>query len=182
MPAPDTLKKESDAYGKALETQLKKQSEAVIEEARIQKQMLEEEGKREIAAFQLQVEEKLKLNMMNVDKEAQMQLMGLQEAAINRKTVREEEAAVMAAGYVRAKAMEEQANRSKDVRKQFAAAEARLTAEYQAVMKAGSKAVITPANPMVPEVVMAPAYAAPAYAAPNYAYAAPAMVMPQQYA
>merc|ERR1712066_140228 len=107
----------------------------------------------EVAAFQLQVEEKLKIQMMNVDKQAQMQLMGLQEAAINRKTMREEEAAVKAAGFVKAKAMEEQANKAKDIRKQFAAAEAKLAAEYEAVMKAGSRAVITPAAPMMPQVM-----------------------------
>lgn len=181
MPEPRALKEESDAYGKALEAQLKKQSEAVIEEARIKKQMIEEEGKREIAAFQLQVEERLKMAMMNVDKEAQMQLMGLQEAAISRKTLREEEAAVKAAGFVKAKAMEEQANKSKDIRKQFAAAEAKLAAEYQAIMQASSKAMVPPAAPMVPQV---PQYAPTGYAAPAYAVQAPAyamapMVVPQ---
>merc|ERR1712190_10243 len=123
--------------------------------------MLEEEGKREVAAFQLQGEEKLKMQMMNVDKEAQRQLMGLQEAAINRKTMREEEAAVKAAGFVKAKALEEQANKSKDIRKQFAAAEAKLAAEYAAVMQAG-KAVM-PGAPMVPQVAVPPGYAARAY-------------------
>merc|ERR1712013_220137 len=132
-----------------------------------------------IAAFQLRVEEKLKIQMGNVDKEAQRQLMGLQEAAINRKTMREEEAAVKAAGFVKAKALEEQANKSKDIRKQFAAAEARLAAEYEAVMRAGSKAVITPGAPMVPQAFAPPGYAAPAYAVQAPAYAVPQMVVPQ---
>merc|ERR1712190_276139 len=139
--------------------------------------MLEEEGKREVAAFQLQGEEKLKMQMMNVDKEAQRQLMGLQEAAINRKTLREEKDADKAAGFVKAKAMEEQANKAKDIRKQFAAQEAKLAAEYEAVMKAGSRAVITPAAPMMPQVMVAPGYAAPAYAVPAPAYAVPSMVV-----
>merc|ERR1712046_564924 len=107
------LKSESEAYGKALEGQLRKQSEAVIEEANIKKQMLDEQFKRDMAAYALQVEEKLKIAQMQVDKEAQMQLMGLQEAAINRKTTMEEEAALKSAGYAKAKAMEEMMNRSK---------------------------------------------------------------------
>merc|ERR1719247_3580365 len=107
MPSPEKLKGQSDLYGQALEGQLKKQSEAVIEEANIKKQMLEEQFKRDMAQYALQVEERLKLAQMQVDKEAQVQLMGLQEAAINRKTVMEEEAALKSAGYAKAKAMEE---------------------------------------------------------------------------
>merc|ERR1719420_1088654 len=133
--------------------------------------MLEEQAKRDIAQYQLQQEEKLKMACMQVDKEAQFQLMGLQEAAIARKTQNEEESAIKSATYTKAKAMEEMANKAKDIRKQFNAAEAKLTAEYQAIMKAGSKAVITPSQPMVPGVTM-PQYAAPAPVA--YAgYAAP---------
>ena len=41
-----------------------------------------------------------------------------------------------------AKAMEEMANKAKDIRKQFNAAEAQLTAQYESVMKAGSKALL----------------------------------------
>jgi len=176
MPDPEKLKKDSDNYGRALEGQLKKQSEAVIEEARIKKNMLEEQAKREIAQYQLQLEEKLKMACMQVDKEAQFQLMGLQEAAIARKTQNEEESAIKSATYSKAKAMEEMANKAKDIRKQFNAAEAKLTAEYQAIMKAGSRAVVTPSQPMVPGVTM-PA-AAPMYAAPApVAYAAPAPAM-----
>merc|ERR1712100_825178 len=100
--------------------------------------------------------------------------------AITRKTVMEEEAALKAAGYAKAKAMEEMANKSKNVTKQFREAEAKLTAEYQQVMRAGARAVATPAMPSVPGVTVpemtqyaAPAYAAPAYAAPAYTVAAP---------
>merc|ERR1712176_968669 len=116
--------------------------------------------------------------MINVDKEAQLTLMGLQEAAIQRKTQQEEDSAMKAASYVKAKAMEEMANKAKDIRKQFSAAEAKLTAEYQAVRQAGSRAVITPAVPPVAGAVPAVASYVPpvqvAYAAPApVAYAAP---------
>jgi len=170
MPDPEKLKKENEAYGKALEAQLKKQSDAVIEEAKIKKAMLEEQAKRDMAQFQLQMEEKLKLAMINVDKEAQLTLMGLQEAAIQRKTQQEEDSAMKAAGYVKAKAMEEMANKAKDIRKQFNAAEAQLTAQYESVMKAGSKAVLTSSVPTIPQV---PTYAAPA----PVAYAVPPPVV-----
>jgi hypothetical protein len=175
MPDPGKLKNETDAYGKALEGQLKKQSDAVIEEANIKKKMLEEQFKRDLAQYQLQVDERLKMAQMAVDKEAQAQLMGLQEAAINRKTVMEEEAAMKSAGYAKAKAMEEMMNRSKQVNKQFMEAEAKLTAEYQKVMRAGAKAMAPGPVPMVPE--MAVQYAAPAYAAPAPAYAGPVPVV-----
>jgi hypothetical protein len=180
MSDPERLKNESDSYGKALEGQLKKQSEAVIEEAKIKKAMLEEQAKREVAAFQLHVEEKIKMAQIAVDKEAQRQLMGLQEAAIIRKTTMEEEAALKAAGYTKAKAMEEMANKSKNVNKQFREAERKLAEEYQTVMRAGARAVATPAMPAVPGVTVPEMvqYAPPAFAAPGYA--APQMAVPQQ--
>merc|ERR1712062_658590 len=111
-----------------------------------------------------------------VDKEAQRQLMGLQEAAITRKTVMEEEAALKAAGYAKAKAMEDMANKSKNVTKQFREAEAKLAAEYQQVMRA----VATPAMPSVPGVTVPEMtqYAPPALAVP--AYAAPQVAVTQQ--
>lgn len=178
MPSPDKLKGQSDAYGKALEGQLKKQSEGVIEEATIKKQMLEEQFKRDMAQYMLQVEERLQMAQLQVDKEAQAQLMGLQEAAINRKTVMEEEAALKSAGYAKAKAMEEMLNRSKQVNKQFMQAEAKLTAEYQKVMRAGARSIAPGGVPMVPE--MAAQYAAPAYATPTYSAPMQVMAAPMQ--
>jgi hypothetical protein len=152
MPAPSVVvpgpppgvdpRQASEQFGLALEAQLKKQSDAIIEEARLKKQMLEEQAKRDLAQFQLQVDEEKSMQMLQVDKEAMAMIAGLQETAITRKTVMEEESAIAIAGYSKAKAMEEMAAKSYQVQKQFHEAEKKMKAEYDKVMRAGAGSLI----------------------------------------
>merc|ERR1719161_2143570 len=79
---PAKVEAEKVAYGKALEAQLAKQSSAVLEEAKIQKAMIEQTAKTQLAQYQLQMEEQMKMQFLDVDRNAQTQLTGLQEAAI----------------------------------------------------------------------------------------------------
>lgn len=147
---PNKLEAERVAYEKALAAQLKKQSDAVLEEAKIKKAMLEQTAKTQIAQYQLQVEETLKMECLYIDQEAQTMLNGLQEAAITQQTQREEAAAVQAADYMKKKALEEFAQKSWGMQKQWFEKESEMTAQYQAIMKAGSKSVVTPALPQIP--------------------------------
>lgn len=150
LPDPATLKKEQDAYEKALNAQLEKQSNAVNEEAKIKKAMLEQTAKTQLEQYKLQIEENLKMSCLQVDREAQTTVSGLREAAIMQQTAQEERAAVMIADYNKKKAMEDMAAESAKLQQQWYDGEARLMAQYNAVMQKGSNSVLTPAMPQVP--------------------------------
>lgn len=178
IPAPQDPRQASEQFGKTLEAKLAQQSAGVTQEAQIRKQMLEEQAKRDLAQFQLQVDEELKMACMAVDKDALIIINGLQEAAITRKTAMEEEAAVKTAGYNKAKAMETMAMQSYQVQKQFHEAEKKLKADYDQVMRAGVGSILgaglmPPAYAMPPPVVpgyapMMPGYTAPVPAVPGH--------------
>jgi len=173
--APAKLEQERLAYEKALDAQLGKQSTAVLEEAKIKKQMLEQSAKTQLEQYSLQIDENLKMGCLQVDQEAQTMLIGLKEAAITQQTAREEMAAIAVADYSKKLALEQMAKKSYELQKQWFDSEAKLTAEYQKVMQAGSKAV-----QQVP--VAAPVqYAAQSYAAPM-TMAAPVQYASQAYA
>jgi len=147
---PAKLEAERVAYERALAAQLKKQSDAVLEEAKIKKAMMEQQARTSLAQYQLQIEEQLKMGSLQVDQEAQNLINGLKEAAITQQTAREEQAAIAAADYTKKRALEEMAMKSYNLQKDWFQKESQLTAEYQKVMKAGSKSVVTGAMPQVP--------------------------------
>jgi len=147
MTEPAKLDAERVAYEKALAAQLKKQSDACLAEASIKKQMMEQTAKKQLAEYQLQIEEQLKMSMLQIDQEAQNLINGLKEAAITQQTAREEQAAIAAAGYVKAKALEDFGVKSYNLQKTWFDKETQLNVEYQKVMKQGSRSVVTPANP-----------------------------------
>merc|ERR1719261_1307743 len=109
---PAKVEAERLGYEKALAAQLDKQVNATLEEAKIKKAMLEQTAKTQLAQYQLQVEENLKMSQLQVDQEAQNMIMGLKEAAIQQQTAREETAAVAVADYNKKRALEEMANKS----------------------------------------------------------------------
>jgi hypothetical protein len=156
---PAKLEAERVAYEKALAAQLKKQSDAVLEEAKIKKAMIEQTAKTQLAQYQLQIEEQLKMASLQVDQEAQNMLNGLKEAAITQQTTREEQAAIQAADYVKKKALEEMSMNSYNLQKQWFEKESQLTAQYEKVMQKGSKSVVTSAMPQIP--MAAPVYGVP---------------------
>jgi len=141
MTEPAKLDAERVAYEKALAAQLKKQSDATLQEASIKKQMLEQTAKKNLAEYQLQIEEQLKMSCLQVDQEAQNMINGLKEAAITQQTAREEQAAIAAAGYIKAKALEDFSFKSYSLQKTWFDKETQLNAEYQKVMQAGAGSV-----------------------------------------
>merc|ERR1719183_3249952 len=136
MTEPAKLEAERVAYEKALAAQLKKQSDATLAEAEIKKKMMEQTAKTQLAQYQLQIEEQLKMSCLQVDQEAQNLINGLKEAAITQQTAREEQAAIAAAGYMKAKALEEFGFKSYKLQKEWFDKESQLTAQYQEAMKA----------------------------------------------
>lgn len=147
---PEKIEAERIAYEKALAAQLKKQSDAVMEECRIKKLMMDQTAKTQLAEFELQTEETFKMQCLQVNQEAQTLVNGLKEAAITQQTTREELAAIAIADYKKKAALEEAAVKSWQLQKQWHDAEVKMAAEYQKVAQAGAKSVVTPANPMVP--------------------------------
>jgi len=150
MPDPALLEREKVEYNKALGAQLKKQTDAVLAEAEIKKKMLGQQCTTQRAEFELQLEERLKMASLQVDQQANLQCNGLREAAITQQTSLEERAAIQIAEFNKKKAMEDFSIKSYEVQKQWFEKEQALTQQYQTVMKAGSKAVITPALPQMP--------------------------------
>merc|ERR1719473_1132118 len=150
---PEKIEAERLGYEKALAAQLDKQSNATTEEARIKKAMLEQTAKTQLAQHQLQIEENFKMSCLQVDQEAQNMINSLKEAAITQQTAREEMAAIAIADYNKKKALEEMSVKSYQLQKQWYDSEMKLTAEYQKVMKTGSKSVLTPGLPQVPAVL-----------------------------
>merc|ERR1740117_1493566 len=135
MVAPAKLDAERVAYEKALAAQLKKQSDAALAEASIKKQMMEQTAKKQLAEYQLQIEEQLKMSMLQIDQEAQNLINGLKEAAI------------AAAAYIKAKALEDFSVKSYNLQKTWFDKETQLNTEYQKVMQAGSRSVVTAPQP-----------------------------------
>jgi len=150
MTSPDKLDAERVAYEKALAAQLKKQSDAALAEASIKKQMMEQTAKKQLAEYQLQIDEQVKMACLQIDQEAQNLINGLKEAAITQQTAREEQAAIAAASYIKAKALEDFSTKSYNLQKTWFDKETQLNAEYQKVMKAGANSVNTSALPQVP--------------------------------
>merc|ERR1719223_1589360 len=113
---------------------------------------MEQTAKMQIAQYQLQVEEKLKMDSLQVDAETQTMLRGLEEAAIIQKTSMQERAALTVADYVKKKAIEDCNMKSYTLQKQYYEAEVKLTTQYQEAKQAGAKAVVT-GGPQVPVAV-----------------------------
>lgn len=134
MVTPQALESEKVAYGKALDAQLKKQCDAVREEASIKKKMVEQQAKTQLAQYQLQIEEQLKMAHLRVDQEAQSMIAGLEEAAITQQTARDEQTAIQTADYVKRKAIEDYAMQAYNVQKEWYQKELDMTKQYQAVV------------------------------------------------
>jgi hypothetical protein len=147
MVAPDKLEAERKAYEKALDAQLKKQSDAALQEAVIKKQMLEQTMKKNLAEYNLQIEEQFKMSCLQTDQEAQNLINGLTEAAITQKTSREEQAAIACAAYVKAKALEDFSVKSYQLQKTWFDKETQLTNEYQNVMQSAAKSGVITGQP-----------------------------------
>jgi len=150
LTTPAKLESERVAYETALAAQLKKQCDATLAEASIKKQMLQQQADTQKAQYNLQIDEQTKMAQLQIDQQAQSQMCGLKEAAITQQTSREEMAAIAAADYNKKKAMEDYSAKSYQLQKQWFEKETSLTNEYQKVMKAGSRSVVTSAMPQVP--------------------------------
>lgn len=158
---PAKLEAEKMAYEKALAIQLDKQVKAIEQEAVIKKQMLARAAERQKAQTALQLEEQLKMAKLQADKEASEVVIGLKEAAIQRRTTKDEEFAIAVAQFHGKRAMEVMSAKSYELQKQWSDKEGKLMAELNQVAGGASArepwaAGILSAGAMTPLVPMAP--------------------------
>jgi len=97
--------------------------------------MVDQQAKTQLAQFQLQMEEQLKMSCLQVDQEASQMCSALQEAAITQQTARYEQTAVQVSDFTKKKAMEDMAAQSWQVQKQWFEKEVQMTAKYQQMMR-----------------------------------------------
>jgi len=142
LTTPQVLEQEKVAYGRALEAQLKKQMDAVFEEADIKKKMVQKQADTQIAQFRLQVEEKLKMDSLFIDQESQKTVAGLREAAITQQTQRDEQTAIQTADYIKKKLLEDFQVKSYGIQKQWFDEECKLNDQYRAIAKAGASPLL----------------------------------------
>lgn len=166
---PAKLEAERIAYEKALAIQLDKQVKAIEQEAVIKKQMLARAAETQKAQTALQIEEQLKMAKLQADKEASEVVIGLKEAAIQRRTTKDEEFAIAVAQFHGKRAMEVMSAKSYELQKQWSDKEGKLMAELNQVaggaaarepwaagiLGAGalSAGAMTPLVPMAPQLV-----------------------------
>jgi len=132
---PAKLEAEKAAYAKALEAQLKKQSDALFEEANLKKAMVDQQAKTELAQIQLQIEEQLKMSCLSIDHEAQNMCAALQEAAITQQTAQDEMTAIKVADFTKKKALEDMSQQMWQTQRQWFDQEVKMVENYRQVMR-----------------------------------------------
>lgn len=147
---PTQIEAEKKAYEKALQEQLRKQSDAVMEEAKIKQAMLTQQATAQKQQLTLQIDEKCAIDCLKVEQDALNMVNGLKEAAITQQTMQEERAAIAVADFNKKRAIEEMNIQSWNLQQKWYQNEMKLMGEYQQVMQKGSKAVITPQSPVLP--------------------------------
>lgn len=150
LPQPTQIEAEKKAYEKALQEQLRKQSDAVMEEAKIKQAMLTQQATAQKQQLTLQIDEKCAIDCLKVEQDALNMVNGLKEAAITQQTMQEERAAIAVADFNKKRAIEEMNLQSWNLQQKWYQNEMKLMGEYQQVMQKGSKAVITPQSPVLP--------------------------------
>eukprot|EP00427_Karlodinium_veneficum_P025705 CAMPEP_0169104060 /NCGR_PEP_ID=MMETSP1015-20121227/23053_1 /TAXON_ID=342587 /ORGANISM="Karlodinium micrum, Strain CCMP2283" /LENGTH=290 /DNA_ID=CAMNT_0009165311 /DNA_START=39 /DNA_END=911 /DNA_ORIENTATION=+ len=131
FPDPDTIAKQREGYAKSLDLQLKEGTDAVVAQGKAQKDMIEQNGKLQLAEYQLQVEAQMKMSSVHVDQQVQSIVMALQEAALQQKTLLEEKAAYAIRDYEKRKALDEVSTRAYQLRKEYFEGELKLLDDLQ---------------------------------------------------
>jgi hypothetical protein len=171
MPDTPAIKSREVAAGTSVDAELKSRSDAVIQEAKVKKQMLEQNVQLRLEEQRLEMEAALRVAHMNIDKEAQRQLMSLQEQTITSKAIADEKAAIAFAEQQKMKAMAEMAAKSEKIRKDFHEAEMALSARYQqmkgAGMNSGGSAKIPGMLVPPPVITVSPSYVSSLQATPR---------------
>jgi len=133
MPDPHAIEQQKNAYARSLDEQLQQGIKMIETSNDNKKQTLRQEAELKREQFFLQVDQQLKAQEMSVDQQANYQLMGLQQAAFERRALLDQQAAAATLEYEqkrvqdefaktqyehRKRAMEKQAEMHKELAKQ----------------------------------------------------------------
>merc|ERR1719310_806897 len=84
IPTPEQIASQKAGYSAALDKQLKEAIDTVQKETQIEKQMVEFTAKKNIALFELQVDEKLAESLALADEQASIALLELKKSLVER--------------------------------------------------------------------------------------------------
>mmetsp|Transcript_44041 Transcript_44041/g.80862 ORF Transcript_44041/g.80862 Transcript_44041/m.80862 type:complete len:220 (+) Transcript_44041:69-728(+) len=137
------------AYAQALDLQLQQATEILQKETAIEKEMLSFKAQKDIAMFNLSVEEKLVEQLASVDEQTTFQQLELLKAATDRKLQLANQASALTMDYSMKKAQEEMALKQYDFQQRYLQTERDLAQQYA---QAGQQAVAAAATlpPPVP--------------------------------
>lgn len=114
MPDEKQIAAQKAAYAQALDLQLKQATETIQKEMEIEKEMLKFKAQKDIAMFELSVDEKLAEQLATVDEQTTFQQLELRKAATDRKLQLENQASALTMDYSMKKAQEEMAMKQYD--------------------------------------------------------------------
>jgi hypothetical protein len=149
LPDPVAIDKQRNAYAKALDEELQRSIEAIQEKNAMEKKMLAQAAQQQKALYELQVDQALQGQTAALEEQRNMQLLGLQQDAMNQKIGLENQAAGLKLEYEQRKAQEEMMFRQYELQKSYFEAEQRMHAEMkgQQVAPQGQQGQMTPAAP-----------------------------------
>lgn len=119
MPDEKQIAAQKAAYAQALDLQLKQATETLQKETAIEKEMLKFKAQKDIAMFELSVDERLAEQLANVDEQTTFQQLELRKAATDRKLQLENQASALTMDYSMKKAQEEMALKQYDFQQRY---------------------------------------------------------------
>merc|ERR1719162_1750467 len=131
FPDPAAVEQQKAAYGKALEAQLKAQSDELSKRSQAEKQALLEQAAQSKAHFNLQIDTALQQQARALDEQTNAQMLALQEAAVQQKSTLEGQAAGLKLEFEQKKAQEDMMIRQYEIQKQYYEANVKLQTQMQ---------------------------------------------------
>lgn len=107
LPCPQSIEKQKQAYLKTLDAQLHQGTQAIVEQTRVKKEMLTQAVQSQKKQYKLQIEQRLRLQEMEVDQQLNTQVMGLQHAALEEKAKLDRQASALKMEYEQRKLQED---------------------------------------------------------------------------
>jgi hypothetical protein len=150
LPDPVAIDKQRNAYAKALDEELQRSIEAIQEKNAMEKKMLAQAAQQQKALYELQVDQALQGQTAALEEQRNMQLLGLQQDAMNQKIGLENQAAGLKLEYEQRKAQEEMMFRQYELQKSYFEAEQKMHAEFKGQGQAQAQPQQGQQTPAVP--------------------------------
>merc|ERR1712217_570261 len=131
IPYPQAIESQKRAYAAALDKQLKEAMDTVTKETAIEKRMTAFRTEKDVALFELSVDEKLAEQMALVDEQATMAQCQLKKALVDRNVQLNSQASGLVAEYKMKSMMDDLAKKKAEFERAFAGKEMALQREFQ---------------------------------------------------